>query len=335
MERLTIIGAGSWGSALGKIASDNSHQVIMYDQSEEIVSEINRFHTNKTKLPVGKLNDNVKATTDLKEAIAYSDIILLVVPTSVIRIVLKEINQVITSKKLFVNASKGLEPNTFKRVSEIVTEEINSDYLEGFVALSGPSHAEEVILGMLTLLTSTSPNLSHAQLIQRIFSNQSYFRVYTLADLVGVEICSSLKNIIALASGIIAGLGYGDNTRAALITRGLVEIKRIAYKLGADEKTIFGLAGLGDLIVTCTSTHSRNFQAGYKIGSGKNLEQALSEMTMVVEGARSAIAAHQLIARFNIYAPIIETVYDIIYNKFEPKERIIKLMQNDLKEEDL
>ena len=189
---------------------------------------------------------------------------MLVVPTAVCRKVLMEINQVISEPKLFVNASKGIEPDTYKRVSEIVYEEIDNKYIEGFVALSGPSHAEEVIKQMLTLVTATSPNLKHAELIQRIFSNQQYFRVYTQTDLIGVEMCASLKNIIAVASGIIAGLGYGDNTRAALITRGLVEMKRIATTFGADENTVFGLAGLGDLVVTCTSTHSRNFQAGYK-----------------------------------------------------------------------
>lgn len=333
MERLAIIGAGSWGSALGKIVSDNGHLVIMYDRSAEIVSEINQHHTNKSKLPVGVLNENVRATNDIAEAVAFGDIILLAVPTSVIRDVLKEINTVIKSKKIFVNASKGMEPHTFKRVSEIVAEEIDPRFVTGFVALSGPSHAEEVILGMLTLVTATSPDLELARLIQRVFSNQTYFRVYTLTDLIGVETCASLKNIIAIASGIIAGLGYGDNTRAALITRGLVEIKRIACFLGAEEKTVFGLAGLGDLVVTCTSTHSRNFQAGYKIGHGKDLEQALSEMTMVVEGARSAVAAHELIKKHNLYAPIIESVYDIIYHKQDPRERISKLMKNDLKEE--
>lgn len=335
MEKLTIIGAGSWGTALARIVSDNNYPVTLYDLDELVVEEINTFHTNKAKLPNGSLNEFVTATTNLDEAINGSDIVVLVVPTAVSRDVLKQINTVIKSPKLFVNASKGIEPNTYKRVSEIVYEEIDNDLIKGFVALSGPSHAEEVILQMLTLLTATSTNLEHAKLIQKIFSNQSYFRVYAQTDLIGVEMCSSLKNIIAVASGIIAGLGYGDNTRAALITRGLVEMKRIATAFGADEMTVYGLAGLGDLVVTCTSTHSRNYQAGYKIGSGKNLEQALSEMTMVVEGARSAIAAHQMIKEHNIYAPIIESVYDIIYNKKDPEMRISELMKNDLKIEDI
>ncbi|HOA78511.1 MAG TPA: NAD(P)H-dependent glycerol-3-phosphate dehydrogenase [Bacilli bacterium] len=332
-ERITIIGAGSWGSGLARLVSDNGYRVMMYDVDPDIVNEINLYHTNKTKLPAGTLNENVSATTDIGEAVDFGDIIVLVVPTKVIRGALRAVGGVIRGKKLFVNASKGIEPDTFKRVSEIVYEEIPEEYIEGFVALSGPSHAEEVILQMLTLVTAASPNIEHARLVQRVFSNQTYFRVYTVTDLIGVEICASLKNIIAIASGIIAGLGYGDNTRAALVTRGLVEMGRIARTLGAEEKTIYGLAGLGDLVVTCTSLHSRNYQAGYKIGSGKDLEQALAEMTMVVEGARSAVAAHQIIKRHNIYAPIIEAVYDIIYNKQDPRKRIMKMMQSDLKEE--
>ena len=333
MEKITIIGAGSWGSGLARLVSDNGYRVMLYDVNPDIVTEINTYHTNKSKLPVGSLNENVSATTDIAKAVAFGTIIVLVVPTAVIRQALRAINGVIQEKKLFVNASKGIEPDTYKRVSEIVGEEIDSAYVEGFVALSGPSHAEEVIQQMLTLVTSASDNPEHARKIQQIFSNHTYFRVYTVTDLIGVELCSSLKNIIAIASGVIAGLGYGDNTRAALITRGLVEIARIAKVLGAETKTIYGLAGLGDLVVTCTSLHSRNYQAGYKIGSGKDLEQALSEMTMVVEGARSAVAAHQIIRKHNIYAPIIEPVYDIIYNKQNPRERIKKMMQTDLKDE--
>ena len=335
MEKLTIIGAGSWGTALARIISDNNYPVILFDVNQTVVNEININHTNKDKLPNGKLNEYVSATTNLEYAISYGDIIVIVVPTAVSRLVLKQINGVIKSPKLFVNASKGIEPDTYKRVSEIVYEEVNNDYIQGFVALSGPSHAEEVILQMLTLVTATSNNLEHAKTIQRIFSNQSYFRVYAQTDLIGVELCSSLKNIIAIASGMIAGLGYGDNARAALITRGLVEIKRIATFLGAEEMTVYGLAGLGDLVVTCTSLHSRNYQAGYKLASGKDLNQTLSEMSMVVEGARSSVAAHQIIKENNIYAPIIESVYDVIYNKLDPKVRILDLMKNELKVEDI
>ncbi|HOA63971.1 MAG TPA: NAD(P)H-dependent glycerol-3-phosphate dehydrogenase, partial [Bacilli bacterium] len=271
--------------------------------------------------------------TNLKEAIAFGDLIVLAVPTAVIRGVLANINKVIESPKIFVNASKGIEPNTYKRVSEITKEEVDAKYIKGFVALTGPSHAEEVIQQMLTVVTAASDDMEIAKKVQEIFSNQTYFRVYRLNDLIGAELGGSLKNIIALASGILEGLGYGDNTKAALITRGLVEMRRLAVAMGAKEETLFGLTGLGDLVVTAMSKHSRNFQAGYKIGSGKDLEKALSEMTMVVEGARSCISAYQASRELGIETPIIDAVYDIIYNKVDPRERILELMKRTLKEE--
>lgn len=332
-ERIAIIGAGSWGSALARIISDNGYEVKLFDVDENIVNEINQFHTNKSKLPVGTLNENVTATTNLKEAIAFGDLIVLAVPTAVIRGVLANINKVIESPKIFVNASKGIEPNTYKRVSEITKEEVDAKYIKGFVALTGPSHAEEVIQQMLTVVTAASDDMEIAKKVQEIFSNQTYFRVYRLNDLIGAELGGSLKNIIALASGILEGLGYGDNTKAALITRGLVEMRRLAVAMGAKEETLFGLTGLGDLVVTAMSKHSRNFQAGYKIGSGKDLEKALSEMPMVVEGARSCISAYQASRELGIETPIIDAVYDIIYNKVDPRERILELMKRALKEE--
>jgi len=331
--KISIIGAGSWGTALSRILSDNGHQVLIYDINPETVAEINTFHTNKAKLPNGVLNEDVKATNDLDFAISFCDIVLLVVPTKVIRGVLNNISMVIKSKKIFVNASKGIEPKTFKRVSEIVFEMIPNEYIEAFVALTGPSHAEEVILQLLTLVTAASNNHKYAVLIQKIFSNQTYFRVYALNDLIGAELGGSLKNIIALASGMLDGLGYGDNAKAALVTRGLVEIQKLAVALGAKKKTLYGLTGLGDLVVTCFSPHSRNYQAGKKIASGKDLEKTLSEMNMVVEGARSCEAAYFASKVHNIETPIIDAIYDVIYNHHHPQDVIAKLMQRELKVE--
>ncbi len=333
MKNITIIGAGSWGCALSRILGDNGHNVLLYDIDEETVKEINEFHTNSKKLFTSKLPNNVTATTCLKEAIQRNDYILLVVPTAVVRNVLKQINEVIDSKKVFINASKGIEPDTFKRVSEIVYEEIKQEYLEGFVVLTGPSHAEEVVNQKLTVVAAASDNLELAKEVQVMFSNKEYFRVYTCDDLIGAELGGSLKNIYALASGIIEGLGYGVNAKAAIIARALVEMKRLSKALGANEETLNGLTGVGDLVVTCTSNLSRNYQAGYMIGTGDNLDEALSKMTMVVEGARTCISAYQAAKKFNIYTPIIDAIYDVIYNHQKPKDVIYNLMATSLKNE--
>ncbi|MFA5543016.1 MAG: NAD(P)H-dependent glycerol-3-phosphate dehydrogenase [Bacilli bacterium] len=331
--KIAVIGAGSWGTALARLVSDNGHLVNIFDINQETIDEINNFHTNKSKLPNGILNENVRGTTNLNEAVNWSDIILLAVPTKVIRSVLEEIASVIKTKKLFVNASKGIEPKTYKRVSEIVYEVIDHKYIDGFVALTGPSHAEEVILQMLTSVTAASEDISKSLIVQKIFSNKTYFRVYALNDLIGAELGGSLKNIIAIASGMLAGLGYGDNARAALVTRGLVEMQKLSIALGAKDKTLFGLTGLGDLVVTCFSEHSRNFQAGKKIASGKNLQKALSEMTMVVEGVRSCEAAYFESKDLGIETPIIDAVYDVLFNQTSPKKAVSRLMQRSLKEE--
>lgn len=333
MKNITIIGAGSWGCALSRILGDNGHNVLLYDIDEEAVKEINEFHTNSKKLFTSKLPNNVTATTCLKEAIQRNDYILLVVPTAVVRSVLKQINEVIDSKKVFINASKGIEPDTFKRVSEIVYEEIKQEYLEGFVVLTGPSHAEEVVNQKLTVVAAASDNIELAKDVQVMFSNKEYFRVYTCDDLIGAELGGSLKNIYALAAGIIEGLGYGVNAKAAIIARALVEMKRLSKALGANEETLNGLTGVGDLVVTCTSNLSRNYQAGYMIGTGDNLDEALSKMTMVVEGARTCISAYQAAKKFNIYTPIIDSIYDVIYNHQKPKDVIYNLMATSLKNE--
>ena len=333
MKNITIIGAGSWGCALSRILADNGHNVLLYDIDEEAVKEINELHTNSKKLFTSKLPNNVKATTSLKDAIQANDYILLVVPTAVVRGVLKQINEVINSKKVFINASKGIEPDTFKRVSEIVCEEINENYLEGFVVLTGPSHAEEVVEQKLTVVAAASYNAKLAQDVQVMFSNKEYFRVYTCDDLVGAELGGSLKNIYAIAAGIIDGVGYGINAKSAIIPRALVEMKRLAKVLGANEETLNGLTGVGDLVVTCTSNLSRNYQAGYMIGTGDNLDEALSKMTMVVEGARTCVSAYQAARKFEIYTPIIDAVYDVIYNHQKPKDVINNLMATSLKNE--
>ena len=334
MEKITILGAGSWGSALARILGDNKHNVVLYDTDQATIDEINLYHTNEKKLPGGILPNNVSATTSMVEALNDSTIVLISVPTKVIRPVLKEVNNHLSNKLLFVNASKGLEPDTFKRVSQIVEEEINKEYLEGFVCLTGPSHAEEVIEQLLTAITAASANIDHARRIQKIFSNQTYFRVYTQSDLIGAELGGSLKNIYAIASGMLHGLGLGDNAKAALITRALTEMRRLAIAMGAKEKTLSGLTGVGDLVVTATSHHSRNFQAGVQLATGKNLEEVINNMSMVVEGARTCESAYFAAKHYKVDAPIIEAVYDVIYLHTPVNDAIKKIMARTLKDED-
>lgn len=331
-KSVTVVGAGSWGTALAQVLCDNGNQVKLYDLNQEIVNDVNINHQNSRFFKELTLPQNLTATTNLSEALKETDIILLSVPTKVMRDVLKNINQVLHHPVVIINASKGIEPVTHKRISEIVSEEICSENLVAFVALSGPSHAEEVIERAVTTVTCAATVPDIANEIQTLFNNQ-YFRVYRVDDLIGVEVGGSIKNVIALAAGIIAGLGYGDNAKAALITRGLVEIKRLGIAIGANEETFGGLSGLGDLIVTCTSVHSRNWQAGYKIGSGSNLQEAIDSMTMVVEGVRTCQATYELAHALEIDMPIVETVYQVIFNRLDPTVAISKLMTRDMKPE--
>ncbi len=333
MSTITIVGAGSWGSGLSLILADNKNLVKIYDLDKDLIKEINSSHTNERYLPGSKLPNTIVGYTDLKSALEGSEVVLTVVPTKVMRQALKSVNEALDHEVVFVNASKGIEPVSFKRVSEIVFEEIAPEKIKGFVALTGPSHAEEVIKRQLTVVSSASDDLELAKFVQVLFNNDEYFRVYTLNDLIGAELGSSLKNIIALAAGILNGLGYGDNAKAALITRGLAEMRRLAVKAGAKEETLFGLTGIGDLIVTATSLHSRNYQAGLKIGSGKNLQETLASMTMVVEGVRSCEAAYQFAKELHVEMPITFAVYDVLFNQREPKDAIKELMQRNLKSE--
>ena len=275
----------------------------------------------------------VKATTSIKEVIDFSDIIVLSVPTKVLRSVLNLINEIIDKPKLFVNTSKGLEPDTYLRVSEVLNTTINNHYIKGFVALTGPSHAEEVIRQLPTTICSVSTNKEDAKLIQKIFNNSTYFRVYTGSDLVGSELCSAIKNVYAIASGMLEGCGYGDNARAGLISRALVEMKRIVVAMGGKEDTIYGLTGVGDLVVTTTSHHSRNFQAGVKLAKGSNLAETIASMSMVVEGARTAEAVYEVSKKLNLSTPIIDAVYNVIYRKQSVKKAVAELMNRSLKDE--
>lgn len=329
--KISCIGGGAWGTTLAQVLSDNHHQVLIREINEEFVNRINKFHTHPffdSTLPEG-----IKATLSLKEAIEFSDIILLCVPTRATRSVLKEINQLLARPTLFINVSKGIEPNTLYCVSQIVAEEISKEYLNGYVNLSGPSHAEELILRKLTSLVSASANENDAKFVQNLFSNERYLRVYTSSDVIGVETSGAIKNAIAIVSGAAYGMGLGENARAFLISRGVREIVLIVSALGGKTETAYGLSGIGDLIVTASSMNSRNFQCGLKIGQGMSVEVALSSMQQTVEGVKTIEAAYQIGKKYNLELPIIYAAYEVIHNKLNAKEALTKLLSRSLKEE--
>ena len=329
--KVTVIGGGSWGLALSKVLDDNGHDVLVYDVNEKIVSKINNLHIC---LQLNEdIPENIKATSDIEVAINNSDVLLFVVPTKVLRIAISDALKHIKTPKLFINAAKGIEPETFLRVSEIFEQMIDKKYLKGFVSLSGPSHAEEVIRGLTTVVAASSENEENAMFVQALFHNESYFRVYSSTDLKGAELGGALKNIFALASGLISGKGLGDNARAALITRGLVEMAKFYEAYGADSRSLMGLTGIGDLVVTCTSVHSRNYQAGYKIGNGKDLEETLASMTMVVEGIRTCEAAYKYAVANELEMPIIEAIYNVLFNKMDPEIALKTLLSRKEKSE--
>ena len=331
-SKVAVLGAGSWGSALANVLVENGHQVSIWTREEKQKNEINTNHMNAHYLPEFKFPDELVATTDLKQAVMNAEAILVVIPTSGIRQLARKLNETLNRKVTIIHASKGLERKTHKRISVILNEELSAKKTEGIVALSGPSHAEEVINHDLTTITAASLNLERAKFVQKLFLND-YFRVYTNPDIIGVEIGAALKNIIAIGAGVIAGLGYGDNAKAGLVTRGLAEISRLGVEMGADPLTFMGLSGVGDLIVTCTSPHSRNWRAGHQLGEGKAIKTVLSNMGMVVEGVSTTQAAFELAKEHAIEMPITEAIYDVLYNDAEVKQVISHLMQREGKAE--
>ncbi|NCU16371.1 NAD(P)H-dependent glycerol-3-phosphate dehydrogenase [Pallidibacillus pasinlerensis] len=325
LENITVLGAGSWGTALGIVLADNGHNVRLWSYNEEQVNEINNLKTNENYLPGIQLQENIRAYVDLQTALKDVETIVIAVPTKAIREVVQKVSKIIKTPKTLVHVCKGIEPDTLKRVSEIIREEMPDDLMKDLVVLSGPSHAEEVSRRQPTTVAVSSENIAAAEYVQDLFMNNN-FRVYTNEDIVGVEIGGALKNIIALAAGISDGLGYGDNAKAALITRGLAEITRLGTKMGANPLTFLGLTGIGDLIVTCTSVHSRNWRTGNALGKGQSLEEILAEMGQVVEGVRTTKAAVQLAEKYNVTMPISSILYKVLFENLKPKEAVDELM---------
>lgn len=333
-QKVAVLGAGSWGMALSKVLAENGHDVVVWTRPEEIelVREINEEHTNTRYFKEVVFPELITATTDLEEAITDREIIVIVIPTVGIRSVAKQLNGLIKDAKIIVHASKGLEQKSHERISTILEEEITENNRQAIVALSGPSHAEEVVVRDLTSVTSASKNEEIAEIVQYLFMND-YFRVYRNTDIIGVEIGAALKNIIAVGAGTLKGLGYGDNATAALVTRGLAEITRLGVALGADVETFMGLSGVGDLIVTATSSHSRNWQAGKLIGEGYSIQEVQEKIGMTIEGLFTVIAAKELAEERNIEMPITNAIYQVAYEDADVEKTVLALMRREGKSE--
>ncbi|WP_282705428.1 NAD(P)H-dependent glycerol-3-phosphate dehydrogenase [Eremococcus coleocola] len=331
-----VLGMGSWGTALARVLANNGHQVNLWGRDQALVDYFNQTQVNAKYLNNCPLPQTVTAMTDMKQAVADSQMILIVVPTKAIRSVCDQLNQVLgqgdATQPLIVHATKGIEVGTHLRVSQMIKASLSADTYRGLAVLSGPSHAEEVGQDMLTMVTIAAQNLDTAQEVQAFFMNP-YFRVYTNTDMLGVELGGALKNIIAITSGMIDGLGYGDNSRAALLTRGLAEITRLGVALGADPLTFMGLSGLGDLIVTATSQHSRNYRAGRLLGQGYSIEETRAKINMAIEGLNTCQAAFELAKDLEIEMPITQALYKLLYEGEDVQKLVYSLMTREGKSE--
>ncbi len=332
MEKVCILGAGSWGTAQALLLSKNYYQVSLWSRPEEGLESFMATRENKRFLPGVILPDNVSITLDLKEAVENSGMVVLAVPSQGVRETLSKLKPLLHKEMYLVNTAKGLELNTGMRMSQVAEDVLGSSIKKRYAILSGPSHAEEVAAELPTAVTVSAFKKETAFDIQDAYIS-SHFRVYTNPDVAGVEMGGALKNIVAIASGIARGLGYGDNTTAAIITRGLNEMIRFGAKLGADPRTLYGLSGLGDLVVTCGSRHSRNHQAGFLIGQGKTPQTALEKTGMVVEGFYTTQVVYELARTLNVEMPIVRACYYILYGNHPPADEVELLMTRRKKHE--
>ena len=328
--KITVMGTGSWGTALAQVLADNNNDVLLYGINEEEVNDINVNHKNSKYFDCD-ISLKLKATTNIDE-IADSEVVLLAVPTIAIESTAKNVFDVVKNPIYIINVAKGFHPVTHERLSVVIDKAADHSKLKGIISLIGPSHAEEVILRMLTALNAVSNDIETAKVIQNLFSND-YFRVYTNTDVIGAEIGVAVKNVMAIASGILEGIGQGDNARAALMTRGLAEMSRFGVSYGGKFETYLGLDGVGDLIVTCTSKHSRNFMAGYEIGKSQDAATFMKNNTKTVEGILACKVVYDEAKKRNISMPITEQVYAILYEGKNPTAAISELMKRDLKSE--
>ncbi len=329
MKKISVLGAGTWGTALSKILSCAGHTITLWSAIESEIDELASTHIHKN-LPGMILPEDIKLTKDIEEACVAAEFIILAVPSPYVRQTAKRMSTYIKKEQIIIDVAKGIESDTLMMLSEVIKSEIGED--KNVVALSGPTHAEEVALNMPTTIVSAAEDEKIAVSVAELFEG-TCIRAYTNSDIKGVELCGALKNIVALAAGTSDGLGYGDNIKVAIITRGIAEIQRLGVAMGCDLQTFGGLAGIGDLIVTATSRHSRNNRAGYLIGKGYSADEAKKEVGMVVEGINALPAAIKLSEKYNIELPIISAVNDVVNGGMSASEMTAKLMNRDRKSE--
>lgn len=331
MINIGVIGAGSWGTSLANLLAKKGHNVVLWAYESDLVARMDANHINDLYLPEIKLSENLRFSDQLSD-VACQDCLLLVPPSQMMRRVLSQAVEFIKEDALVVSASKGIENDTLLPMSDILKELLPESVNQKTAFISGPTFAKEVALEQPSAVVAAAADEAIATQVQDIFSTD-YFRVYTNSDVIGIELGGSLKNVIALAAGICDGLGYGYNTRAALITRGLAEMKRIGLAMGATADTFAGLAGMGDLVLTCTGDLSRNRTVGIELGKGRSLSDILDEMTMVAEGVKTTLSTYQLAQKLSVEVPIISQMYEILYQNKDPRQAVIELMQRELKSE--
>ncbi|MDZ7375241.1 MAG: NAD(P)H-dependent glycerol-3-phosphate dehydrogenase [candidate division KSB1 bacterium] len=330
---IAVLGAGSWGIALSLVLDYNGHRVRLWEFRPDAAERLDKTRDAKEFLPGITLPHSIQVMNDFQRASSDADLIVVAVPSHVVRSIGEKLNQIQFEKSpILINVAKGIENETLMRMSEVLQQTIQWANPSNIVTLSGPSHAEEVSRRIPTAIVSASKNMGAAELVQQVFMNE-FLRVYTNADIIGVELGGSLKNIIAIAAGICDGAGFGDNTKAALQPRGLVEIVRLGVAMGADPITFAGLSGMGDLIVTCMSRHSRNRYVGEQIGKGRKLDDILKEMVMVAEGVKTTKSAYALSKKFQVEMPITEQVYHILFEGKDARVALKELMLRGPKEE--
>src|SRR6266536_1536964 len=332
MKRIAVIGAGSWGTALGIIAGRAGHDVRLWSRNEEVVESINRDRVNALYLAHSTVPDGVRATTEVDEALDEAELVILAAPSHATRYVLASTIPFLKPDMIFVSATKGIEIETGKRISEIVDQVVGERFSPRFVCLSGPSFAREVVEQHPTAIVAASENVAIGRIVQSELSFEN-LRIYTNDDVIGTEFGGSVKNVMAIAAGIVAGLGFGSNSVAALITRGLAEITRLALREGAKLETMMGLAGLGDLVLTCTGSLSRNRFVGLELGKGRRLEEITAGMREVAEGVKTSQALTRFAKRIRVEMPIADEVHAVLYENNTAKEAAANLMMRPLREE--